>query len=245
MCIEAIFLSSDVLFDTTLPHLAACNGAFASLGMALRWDQAQLRLAVRALGQRYAITAAALHAPSPDSAATLVARKDTLLLAALGGGGVPLDAGARQLLDDAAHAGCKLAIVTEQPAAIVAALLGACFGADVNSTFCVVASGVDLGAPSDNGAYALALRTMGLDGDNCLAIGGGAPAQQAAQAAGIWTVPFALNEADAQPGAHGCPQLPQLQLLMTGQRAEAAQQTSRSARLPQPAPGKARAVFTA
>jgi len=255
MAIEAITLGlDDILFDTEDMHLAACNAAFDICGLTLRWSTPQLRRALRMRGATNAITMALDGIAQPNDAEVqrLVQEKSRLYLELLAKLRPLPHAGCMNLIRDAHASGCKLAIVTGMPAQTANALLDLAFGADTTSIFAAVVTGADFDGPAENGPHALALRTIGADPANCVAIHTASPALRAAQRAGIWTVSATRYEKDISriTGADlWCPQLQELRHLL-GQRDMRAERARRfvtfdclhelKARRPaaQPAPGQ-------
>ncbi|HYD94096.1 MAG TPA: HAD family hydrolase [Noviherbaspirillum sp.] len=217
MAIEAITLALDgVIFDTEDAHLRACNAAFAACGLDLHWSLAQWRAAARVRGATNAVGAAleqlGVHAADPR-AAVLAAERSRLFHAHLLAQPPLRSAGCAQLMADALESGCKLAVVTDMPVPGVTALLDHAFGAAVTNMFSVVVGGADFSTPSGNGPYSLALRTMGANAANCVAIDASVPGLRAAQQAGIWTMAVTSYEKDIAriSGADiWCPQMLEL-----------------------------------
>ncbi|KQQ45278.1 HAD family hydrolase [Duganella sp. Leaf126] len=200
MSIDVIFLGLDgVLFDTEASHLAACNTAFASAGLSLHWDARALRHAAATCGYACALRGALppnLAARDRKRAAAMEHDKHRAFHQAIVAAPLPALSAALALIADASADGCKICIVTDLPAATASALLSHAFGADVNSLFTVVTGGASFDGPAGTGPYARALHAIGVHASDAIAIDAGAPALDAAQAAGLWTVSIA-------PAGHG------------------------------------------
>jgi len=229
MAIEAIILGlDDVLFDTEDAHLHACNAAFEICGITLRWTLPQLRKAMRLRGATNAV-AAAIEGIAPSGgvdAQRLVQEKNRLYRETLAALRPAPRAACMQLVDDALERGCKLAVATDMPAPTTTTLLDLAFGDATTSIFAAVVSGADFSEPAANGPHALALRTIGADVRNCIAIHVATPALEAAQQAGLWTVSVTPHEKDVAriSGADfWCPQFQQLRSLIGKPSARAEQ----------------------
>lgn len=199
MSIDVIFLGLDgVLFDTEALHLAACNAAFAEAELSLRWTLPALRAAAATHGYANAITAAVAGAGLRDKAAVaaLHAGKHRQFQLAVAANPPKASPAALALIDDALAAGCKLAVLSDLPAPVAAALLEHCFGADVTSLFAVVAGGVSFDEQAGPGPFVHALHAMGIEAAAAIAIDTVAPTLKAAQQSGLWTVSVAPYGAD-------------------------------------------------
>jgi len=200
MSIDVIFLGLDgVLFDTEAPHLAACNAAFATAGLSVRWDARALRKAVGTHGYARAIDGALppnLPARDKKRAADMAGDKHREFHHAIVTAPPQALPPALALIEDAIADGCKICIVTDLPAAATSALLSNAFGTDVNSLFTVVTGGASFEGPAATGPYARALHAIGAQPSDAIAIDAGTPALRAAAAAGLWTVSIA-------PAQHG------------------------------------------
>lgn len=199
MSIDVIFLGLDgVLFDTEALHLAACNAAFAEAELSLRWTLPALRAAAATHGYANAITAAVAGAGLRDKAAVaaLHAGKHRQFQLAVAANPPKASPAALALIDDALAAGCKLAVLSDLPAPVAAALLEHCFGADVTSLFAVVAGGVSFDDQAGPGPFLHALHAMGIEAAAAIAIDTVAPTLKAAQQSGLWTVSVAPYGAD-------------------------------------------------
>ncbi|MES2114012.1 MAG: HAD family hydrolase [Pseudomonadota bacterium] len=200
MSIDVIFLGLDgVLFDTEALHLAACNAAFAEAELSLRWTLPALRAAAASHGYANAIAAALSgEVLTRDKArlAALQAEKHRQFQLAVAANPPQASPAALALIDDALAAGCKLAVLSDLPAPVTAALLEHCFGADVTSLFAVVAGGVSFDGQAGPGPFGHALHAMGIEAAAAIAIDTVAPALRAAEQCGLWTVSVAPYGAD-------------------------------------------------
>lgn len=200
MSIDVIFLGLDgVLFDTEALHLAACNAAFAEAELSLRWTLPALRAAAATHGYANAIAAALASAPlarDKAGAAALQAEKHRQFQLAVAANPPKASPAALALIEDALAAGCKLAVLSDLPSPVAAALLEHCFGADVTSLFAVVAGGVSFDEQAGPGPFGHALHAMGIEAAAAIAIDAVAPALRAAEQSGLWTVSVAPYGAD-------------------------------------------------
>ncbi len=223
MTIDVIFLGLDgVLFDTETFHLEAFNMAFAQAGLQLRWEMSEMRKALRIYGTAGVMAAIAKISESRhacDLALQLTELKDRALHQLLMRAKPAVLPAAMRLMDDALHAGCKLSILSETPAATTAAMLEQSFGDDVNSKFAVVSGGAKWQSLSGTGPYALALHAMGIEARNAIAIDTSPAALRAARSCGVWTVsacPNDINDASISGADLWCPQLQELRTTVAG-----------------------------
>ena len=217
MGIEAITLALDgVIFDTEDAQLRACNAAFTVCGLDLQWTLPHLRAAARVWGAANVMASVAERmslAATDERVVRLAQEKNRqfheIVLAAR-----PVrSSGCAQLMADALEGGCKLAVVTDMPAQTATALLDHAFGNTVTHIFSVVVSGADFSASGGNGPCELALRTMGVEAGNCVAIDAAVPGLNAARQAGIWTMavtPYEKDIARISAADIWCPQLQEL-----------------------------------
>ena len=175
-------------------HRVAFNRAFAALEVPWRWSEKRyakllavsggrerllhdMRSRLRApadAGQRAAL-AARLHALKNECYARIVAEA-----------GMPLRDGVRELFDDCARAGLRMAIVTTTSRANVQALLGAHLGAGWRERFAAVVCGED--APRkkpEPQAHLMALDVLGVAPRQALAVEDAPAGVAAARAAGV------------------------------------------------------------
>ncbi|MFO1338564.1 MAG: HAD-IA family hydrolase [Burkholderiaceae bacterium] len=175
-------------------HRVAFNQAFEALAVPRRWSEADYGRLLAVTGGRERL----LHdmaqqpwAPADASERARLAERlhrlkneryaDIVARAAL-----PLREGVRELLDECACSGVRLAIVTTTSRANVQALLTAHFGLGWRAGFDAVVCGEDVAdkKPSPQ-AYVAALRALGLRGDQALAIEDSPAGVAAAHGAGV------------------------------------------------------------
>ena len=181
-------------------HLSAFNAAFTAEGLGWRWsvDAYRRLLAVTGGKERIAHFMAAEGRPADPA---LVARlhADKTRRYADAAAGLRLRPGIGRIIEEAAAAGCLLAIATTTTAANVEALSRACFGRPMAEVFHAVAAGdmVARKKPAPD-VYRLALALLGLGPEAALAFEDSRNGLLAARAAGIACVlvqgPFTAGE---------------------------------------------------
>jgi HAD superfamily hydrolase (TIGR01509 family) len=175
-------------------HLVAMNAAFDQLGVPWRWSAARYGELLRVAGgyERllHFMESEPLAPASMDERQALAKRihvlKNRLYAEHVASGALPLRAGVRELFDDCASAGVRMAIVTTTSRGNVAALLGAHLGPRWQDRFAAVVCAED--APQkkpDPQAYRIALEQLGLPGSAAVAIEDSRMGLQAASAVGI------------------------------------------------------------
>jgi HAD superfamily hydrolase (TIGR01509 family) len=193
-------------------HLVAMNAAFDQLGVPWRWSAGHYGELLRVAGgyeRLLHFMASEPRAPaSMDERQALAQRihvfKNRLYAERVASGALPLRPGVRELFDDCASAGVRMAIVTTTSRSNVAALLGAHLGPRWQDRFAAVVCAED--APQkkpDPQAYRIALEQLGLPASAMVAIEDSAMGLAAATAAGI---PVVITRSqffasDAVPGA--------------------------------------------
>ncbi len=234
MEIETLILGLDgVILDTEAAQLEACNGAFASCSLGMRWSLPQLRHASRIWGATNALAAVIDKLSLPvngKDAVRLMQEKHRLFRDAVLARRPELNTACMSLMEDALEHGRKLAVVTDMAPGTAAALLDRAFGNDVTNRFSAVIGGADFGGETDNGPFHLALRTVGIDAHACVAIDSGAPALRAAHRAGIGTIavgPYDKDIARISGADLWCPQWKELRYWM--EHRSAARESTRPA----------------
>jgi HAD superfamily hydrolase (TIGR01509 family) len=175
-------------------HLVAMNAAFDQLRLPWRWSAERYGELLRVAGgyERllHFMATEPLAPASMDERQALAQRihvlKNWLYAEHVAGGALPLRAGVRELFDDCASAGVRMAIVTTTSRGNVAALLGAHLGPHWQDRFAAVVCAED--APQkkpDPQAYRIALEQLGLPGNAAVAIEDSRMGLQAASAVGI------------------------------------------------------------
>lgn len=198
MRLDALIFDVDgTLADTEEAHRTAFNLAFEQLGLGWRWTRADYRRLLTTTGgkERIARHIAALDLSEADRAdlgtriPQIHAIKTRLYSAVVRDGAVPLRTGVARLLDEAASAGCRLAIASTTTAANVDALLHATLGTRALDLFGVIACGDQVAAkkPAPD-IYLLAMQHLGVRAEHAIAFEDSDNGLRAAQAAGLWTV---------------------------------------------------------
>jgi len=198
MRLDALIFDVDgTLADTEEAHRTAFNLAFEQLGVGWKWSRTDYRRLLSTTGGKERI---ARHIASLDLAdgdrAELIARipqmhaaKTRFYSSVVRDGAVPLRPGIARLLDEAAAAGCRLAIASTTTAVNIDALLHATLGGRALDLFGVIACGDQVAAkkPAPD-IYLLALQHLGVRADHAIAFEDSANGLRAATAAGLWTV---------------------------------------------------------
>jgi len=175
-------------------HLVAMNAAFEQLQLPWRWREERYGELLRVAGgyERllHYMETEPLAPPSMDERQALARRvhllKNRLYAERVTSGALPLRPGVRELFDDCASAGVRMAIVTTTSRGNVAALLGAHLGSRWQDRFAAVVCAED--APQkkpDPQAYRIALEQLGLPGRATIAIEDSRMGLQAASAVDI------------------------------------------------------------
>ncbi|WP_019916037.1 HAD-IA family hydrolase [Methyloversatilis discipulorum] len=198
MRLDALIFDVDgTLADTEEAHRTAFNLAFEQLGTGWKWSRTDYRRLLSTTGGKERI---ARHIASLDltdgERAELIARipqlhaaKTRFYSSVVRDGAVPLRPGIARLLDEAAAAGCRLAIASTTTAVNIDALLHATLGGRALDLFGVIACGDQVAAkkPAPD-IYLLALQHLGVRADHAIAFEDSANGLRAATAAGLWTV---------------------------------------------------------
>lgn len=198
MRLDALIFDVDgTLADTEEAHRTAFNLAFEQLGLSWKWTRADYRRLLTTTGgkERIARHIASLDLSEADRAdlgtriPQIHAIKTRLYSAVVRDGAVPLRTGVARLLDEAAAAGCRLAIASTTTAANVDALLHATLGTRALDLFGVIACGDQVAAkkPAPD-IYLLAMQHLGVRAEHAIAFEDSDNGLRAAQAAGLWTV---------------------------------------------------------
>jgi HAD superfamily hydrolase (TIGR01509 family) len=175
-------------------HLAAMNAAFAELDIPWHWDEQRYGELLRVAGgyeRLLHFMATEPRAPTAlDERQALAQRihvlKNRLYAERVASGALPLRAGVRELFDECADSGVRMAIVTTTSRGNVAALLGAHLGAAWRDRFAAVVCAED--APlkkPDPQAYRIVLQRLRLSGPQAVAIEDSQMGLRAARAVGV------------------------------------------------------------
>jgi HAD superfamily hydrolase (TIGR01509 family) len=175
-------------------HLVAMTAAFNELDIPWRWDERRYGELLRVAGgfERLLFDMESQHlAPvSPDERSALAKRihalKNQRYKELVESGALPLRSGVRELFDECAAEGVRMAIVTTTSRGNVQALLSAQVGADWESRFAAVVCAEDAPAKKpDPLAYRLVIERLQLRAEQTVAIEDSAMGLAAATAAGI------------------------------------------------------------
>ncbi len=195
MRLRALLFDVDgTLADTEERHRQAFNAAFAGAGLGWHWDRNVYRYLLRVSGGRERMRAwlsdvDPSRAQAPETEA-LVARlhmeKTRRFEDSLRADPLPLRPGVARLMDEAARAGVRVALVTTTTPVNIEALLAPHFGPDPLRRFDTVVAGdsVPRLKPAPD-AYEAAVARLGVDPRECLAFEDSANGVRAATAATI------------------------------------------------------------
>ena len=208
MTLRALIFDVDgTLAETEEAHRDAFNRAFADLGLGWTWDKTLYRELLKIGGGRERVRAyAAEHAPdflaridAEDAIAEIHERKTVHYGRWLAEGNVALRPGVERLIGEAQKNGVKVAIATTSRDENVVGLLTRTLGPDGPKRFAVIAAAeaAQEKKPAPD-VYLYALRAMGLNGTECLAIEDSPIGLAAAHAAGI---PVLITEYHYTAGA--------------------------------------------
>ena len=198
MAIEALIFDVDgTLADTEEAHRVAFNLAFERCRLGWVWEPAEYRELLKIAGGKERMTSyiggMAVDAAERRRLATMVpeihAEKTRFYSSFIADGAVQFRDGVERLLDEAAEAGCKLAIASTTTAVNIDALLASTLGSRGLDMFSVIACGDQVRAkkPAPD-IYELALRSLGLLPEHAIAFEDSPNGLRAARAAGIATV---------------------------------------------------------
>ena len=208
-CLQAIVFDVDgTLADTEREgHLAACNHAFEALGLPIKWTWEEYRELLRIPGNenRMRLALAALGTLSPeqvdDTAAELFRLKEARYIELAPR--LQLRPGVERLVEEAATAGVRLAIVSTSSEPQIHALLGARLPRFAHLFRPVLGrqSGRKVGA--DGALYELCLRELGVPPARVVAVEDAEDGFRAALRAGLRciVVPSGYAAADDFSGA--------------------------------------------
>jgi HAD superfamily hydrolase (TIGR01509 family) len=207
-----IFDVDGTLADTEETHRQAFNYAFLRFDLQWVWTKPLYRklLSISGGKERIARFIDTLPAPTAEKArlrqlvATIHRTKTELYTELIGDGRCPLRPGVTRLLAEAKEAGLRLAIASTTTAANVDALLTRHLGRGSLRQFHTIACGdlVEEKKPAPD-IYQLALSTLGLSAERCVAFEDSPNGLRAAKAAGLFTVvtPSQWTEGEAFPDA--------------------------------------------
>jgi HAD superfamily hydrolase (TIGR01509 family) len=198
MSLEALIFDVDgTLADTEEAHRTAFNQAFEHFRLGWNWDRDTYRELLKTTGGKERIAAflaaQTLSGGERKRLAEMIpavhAEKTRRYGSLVADGAVPLRAGVARLIDEALAAGCRLAIASTTTAANIDALLGATLGRRGIDAFSVIACGDQVPAkkPAPD-IYQLAIRHLGVDPEQAVALEDSHNGLLAATGAGLWTV---------------------------------------------------------
>ena len=193
-------------------HLVAMNAAFCELDIPWRWDERRYGELLRVAGGFERLLFDMESQPSApaamDERRVLAQRihvlKNQRYKELVEGGALPLRPGVRELLDECAASGMRMAVVTTTSRGNVAALLGAHLGPRWRDRFAAVVCAEDAPVKKpDPQAYRLVLERLHLRSEQTVAIEDSAMGLAAGTAAGI---PVVITRSiyfsgDSVPGA--------------------------------------------
>ena len=175
-------------------HRVAFNLAFEACDLPWRWDEAHYgRLLEITGGRERLLHDMATRADAPAGteerqalARAVHARKNSFYAGFASGGGIPLRAGVRELMQQCRDRGRPMGITTTTSRANVAALLAGPLGARWEEWFAVIVCGEDVGRKKpDPEVYQRALGVLQIEGPGAVAIEDSPGGVAAAQAAGV------------------------------------------------------------
>jgi HAD superfamily hydrolase (TIGR01509 family) len=175
-------------------HLVAFNAAFEELDIPWRWSEQRYGELLRVAGGFERLLSDMESQPSAPIAVDerrvlaqrIHVRKNLRYVELVANGVLPLRPGVRELFDECATAGLRMAIVTTTSRSNVHALLAAQVGVDWESRFAAVVCAEDAPAKKpDPQAYRLVLERLQLQAERTVAVEDSAMGLAAATAAGI------------------------------------------------------------
>lgn len=198
MSLEALIFDVDgTMADTEEAHRVAFNNAFERFRLDWRWSPDAYKELLKTTGGKERIAAylatKTLSTAERKQLTALIpaihAEKTRFYSAFVADGAVPLREGVEKLIDQALAAGCRLAIASTTTAANIDALLNATLGPRGIEKFSVIACGDQVAAkkPAPD-IYQLALRHLGVDVEQVVALEDSRNGLLSATRAGLWTV---------------------------------------------------------
>ena len=186
-----LFGSISTIADTSELQRQAFNRAFEAHGLAWRWDQDEYRSLLRHSGGERRIAQFADDAGGPIDAGAVHRTKSELFQTSLAESQIAPRPGVVETVREAHDTGVKVAFVTTTSPANVSALMRA-LGSDLAATdfdLIVDRSHVQRSKP-DPAAYVLALKRLGLQPSDCVAIEDNLGGVDAARAARVSCIAF-------------------------------------------------------
>ena len=188
----AILLGSiSTVADTSEIQREAFNQAFRDHGLGWRWERADYLAMVEKSGGRARIADYARSVGATVDAAAIHRTKSVLFQKTLATARVSPRPGVAETIRDARGRGVKVGLVTTTSADNVSALLDAVSTEIHADDFDVIVDASDVERPKPDGdAYLFALRTLGEEPGDCVAVEDNVGGARAATAAGLTCVAF-------------------------------------------------------
>jgi len=186
-----LFGSISTVADTSELQREAFNRAFSEHGLDWRWDREDYRATLSTAGGRNRIAEYASSVGQDVDADAVHATKSRIFQQSLAGSGVEPRPGVVDTVRGARERGLKVGLVTTTAAANVAALMDA-LGPELGAAdFDVVVDSGSVERPKpDPAAYEFALRNLGEQPGDCVAVEDNVDGVRAATAAGLACVAF-------------------------------------------------------
>ncbi|KQS71164.1 HAD family phosphatase [Modestobacter sp. Leaf380] len=185
-----LFGSISTLADTSELQRESFNEAFAAHDLDWRWDQDDYREMLRGNGGADRIAGYAAERGQDVDAAAVHATKSELFQQKLGRGGLTARPGVLESLRSAKTAGAKVALVTTTSPENVVALVQGVDELSLEDFDLVVDNSVVTESKPDPAAYAYALRTLGEDAADAVAVEDNVGGVESANAAGVTVLAF-------------------------------------------------------
>jgi HAD superfamily hydrolase (TIGR01509 family) len=192
-----IFDVDGTLADTEEAHRCSFNDAFRQLGLEWNWSKPRYAHLLATAGgkERLAAHVASLSLPAAERQAlaerisAIHRAKTEHYTRRILAGDVPLRDGVLRLMDEAAHAGVRVAIASTTTFANIDALLRTHLGPNALDRFAVIGAADHAVRKKPAGdIYRFVLRELRLGPDECVAIEDSENGLRAAKAAGLYTI---------------------------------------------------------
>ncbi len=187
----ALLLGSiSTIVDTSELQRAAFNDAFAAHGLDWRWEQDEYRALLESNGGADRVAAYARDRGETVDAAAVHATKSELFQQALGRGGLTARPGVLDTVRATKEAGDPVALVTTTSPENVVALVAGVEGLELADFDLVVDSSVVAESKPDPAPYEHALRSLGVDAADAVAVEDNVGGVASATAAGVRVLAF-------------------------------------------------------
>jgi HAD superfamily hydrolase (TIGR01509 family) len=191
MQIKALIFDVDgTLSETEDVHLQAFNDTFAEFGLDWQWSRDLYRELLKTTGGKERMTVFVRdhlrQTPDLDLIARIHVEKTARYGALISQGAATLRPGIVDLIKDTAQQGCRLALATTTNRPNVDRLIEATIGRSASEIFEVIAAGDEVAnkKPAPD-VFNLALKGLGLDARNCVALEDSRNGLMSAKGAGI------------------------------------------------------------